>query len=104
MSEITVIIEACEPMELMRHPTGFDVWFRLLPIGSNGWEELEIRGEDEEVWKFIEYHWSADTADAYVYEIGPFSKKEGIALSLDSGSDLREAQERAYERSIKRIK
>ena len=72
MKEITVIIEACEPMELLRFPTDFDVWFRLLPAGRSGWEELEVKGEEKEVWKFIELHWSKDTADAYVYETGPY--------------------------------
>ena len=67
--EITVCLEACEPMELMRDPMQQKVWIRQRP--GNYWPLVEIRGADEEVWKFIELHWDRDVADQMVYGTGP---------------------------------
>jgi len=69
MPEITVTIDACEPTELMRHPTEYGVWIRLLPVSQHsGWEEVQIRGEPVQVWNYIRYHWDKDVADQFVPE------------------------------------
>lgn len=69
MPEVTVILEACEPMELLRYPFDNTVWIRNLGVPINGhWEEIEIRGEWDEVWKFIDLHWDENTATAYLSE------------------------------------
>ncbi len=68
MPERKIIIEACEPMELMRFPTSERVWIRQLR--GRHWPEVEIRGEPEEIHKFIELHWDKDVADQMVYQTG----------------------------------
>jgi hypothetical protein len=65
--EITVTLEACEPMELLRFPFEDNVWIKLLP--GHYWEEVEIRGEPQEIWNFIELHWDREVANEYVPEV-----------------------------------
>lgn len=63
MSEITVILEATEPMELMRGKTPYEVWMRNLGTDhtySSHWDEIEIRGESGPVQDFIALHWGED--------------------------------------------
>ena len=72
MPEMKVTIEAVEPMELMRSATREKVWFRLLPASWH-WPEVEIRGEQEEIYKFISLHWGEEEADARIYDRGPLS-------------------------------
>jgi hypothetical protein len=56
----------------MRTPTEYKVWFRMLDE-SHYWPVIEVRGEQEQVYKFIELHWDKDVADATVYNTGPFA-------------------------------
>lgn len=58
MTDITVTLDACDPMELMRFPFKQDVYIKLLPENPRtGWMEVEIKGETKEVDKFVELHW-----------------------------------------------
>jgi hypothetical protein len=68
MSEITIILEACEPMELMRNPTEKEVWIRQLK--GYYWPLVEIRGKESEVYDYIELYWDRDVADQMVYGVG----------------------------------
>jgi hypothetical protein len=69
--EITVCLEGCEPMELMRNATSRNVWFRWKE--TEYWPLIEIKGIDEEVWGFIKDHWDEDVADQMVYNEGPLA-------------------------------
>ena len=71
MPKTTIILEGCEPMELLRDETKQDVWFRWR--GTHYWPMIEIRGEETEVWEFIEFHWDRDVADQMVYGVGPLA-------------------------------
>lgn len=71
MNKITVELEGCEPMELLRYAMQQDVWIRWR--NTHHWPMIEIRGEEEEVWKFIEMHWDTDVADQMVYGTGPLA-------------------------------
>ena len=66
MPEMKVTLEACEPMELMRNPFEQKVWIKLNPSPRNWWPEVEIRGEYEEVYNFVEIHWGSEEADLAV--------------------------------------
>lgn len=70
-NDIIVTLEACEPMELMRNPTEFKVWIRQLK--GNYWPLVDIRGKQEEVYKYIELHWDKDVADQMIYGTGPYA-------------------------------
>lgn len=64
-SEITVILEATEPMELMRDKTQKNVWMRNLGIDytrGHRWEQVEIRGVPLDVYDFIALHWGEEEA------------------------------------------
>ena len=71
MPERLVCLEACEPMELMRGPTDQRVWIRQLR--GDRWPLIEIRGQEHEIWHFINLHWDRDVADQMVYGTGPLS-------------------------------
>jgi len=62
--EISVILDAVEPMELMRNPTREDVWIRN--VSSGYLCEVEIRGTPLDVYDFISNHWDTDTAKFHV--------------------------------------
>jgi hypothetical protein len=67
MSEMKLEIEATEPMELLRHPMRAKVWIRHVEGGY--FPLIEIRGRQEEIWRFVADHWGEDEADARIHSI-----------------------------------
>jgi len=62
--EITIDIEAMEPMELLRHRTPDNVWMRLNGRAGHG-DFVQLRGEREAVLAFVAEHWGDDEADSW---------------------------------------
>ncbi|MFI5405137.1 MAG: hypothetical protein ACHQ1D_01350 [Nitrososphaerales archaeon] len=67
MPETLVILQGCEPMELMRNSFRHRVWIRRLEDSGSYFPEIEIRGEQDQVHGFIEQNWSLEEADSAVY-------------------------------------
>lgn len=71
-----VTIEGCEPMELLREPIKQKVWIRVIESDSY-WPEIEIRGEQEEIYSFITQYWGdEDVAQYAVFGNGPLAPDE----------------------------
>lgn len=71
MPEMKIVLEAADPMELMRNPFEQRVWIKLNAPPRNWWPEVEIRGEYEQVYNFVENHWGSETANEVVGRVEP---------------------------------
>lgn len=104
--DVTVTLDAAEPMELMRGDTPEGIWMRQEPTGR-GVTEVSIQGPREDVIDFLMGHWGHSREEAIDYI--DYKALDCVVCGLpinghiEDTQDPRHAQCRPPHRSIFRL-